>query len=404
MHRLSSSLRTRSAAETLKYAMEIAPRLGITRVTDTTWLDRIGIPVYASIRPAAATGSLCVNAGKGLHDIEAKIGAYMESIEFAYAEFNDSKIPIIRSSPAEILASYNGRIDFVDLCPLMDRTILAEELMMAVCARDLLDTNEVLLPAELIFIPFHSELNRKVFGQSSNGLCSGNTTDEAIVHGLCELMERDVQAFNFIYDRSALVDLDCLSPEVTSLIRKIKNAGLIISIRHTESSFGFAYFQAFLMEAHPESPISIAIGSGLHLIKEVALVRAICEAAQSRLSHIHGGRDDLIERAKYFERLGRPIELQAIYQLRNDAQSPTKRISYSTINDSSKDIRSIADALGLIIRRLQAYGLKSICFLPLTPNNSPIQVVRVVVPSLESFDPSLKRIGPRLGKYVSDTK
>ena len=77
MHRLSSSLRTRSAEESLKYAQEIAANLGITRVTDTTWLDRIGIPVYASIRPNAAVGSLCVNAGKGLRDVEAKIGAYM---------------------------------------------------------------------------------------------------------------------------------------------------------------------------------------------------------------------------------------------------------------------------------------------------------------------------------------
>jgi DHA3 family macrolide efflux protein-like MFS transporter len=80
MYRLSSSLRSRSVEESLKYAEEIAPRLGITRVTDTTWLDRVGIPVFASIRPAAAAGSLCVNAGKGLREIEAKVGAYMEAM------------------------------------------------------------------------------------------------------------------------------------------------------------------------------------------------------------------------------------------------------------------------------------------------------------------------------------
>jgi ribosomal protein S12 methylthiotransferase accessory factor len=93
MHRLSSSLRRRSAEETLRIiANDIAPQLGITRVTDTTWLDRIGIPVFASIRPDALKGSLCVNAGKGLRSVEAKIGAYMEAIEFSLAQYNTAQL------------------------------------------------------------------------------------------------------------------------------------------------------------------------------------------------------------------------------------------------------------------------------------------------------------------------
>jgi len=84
--RLSSSLRTTPPEVTLARARAVAPSLGITRVTDITRLDRVGVPVYASIRPTAAPGSLCVNAGKGLHPIEAEVGAYMEAIEFALAE------------------------------------------------------------------------------------------------------------------------------------------------------------------------------------------------------------------------------------------------------------------------------------------------------------------------------
>src|SRR5262249_22585260 len=83
---LSSSLRTTPLAVTLARARARARALGITRVTDVTRLDRVGVPVYASIRPTAAPGSLCVNAGKGLHAQEAEVGAYMEAIEFALAE------------------------------------------------------------------------------------------------------------------------------------------------------------------------------------------------------------------------------------------------------------------------------------------------------------------------------
>lgn len=404
MHRLSSSLRTRSAEEGLKYAQEIAANLGITRVTDTTWLDRIGIPVYASIRPNAAVGSLCVNAGKGLRDVEAKIGAYMEAIEFSYAEYGFPKVPILESSPAEIEESYKGRIKFVDFCPLVGRVVSPNELMMAVHAHDLIGDHQVLLPAELTFIPFNTNFNKKVFGQSSNGLCSGNTIDEALVHGLCELMERDVQAFNFISDRSTFVHLDKCSSEISSLIDKIKDADLILTVRHTETEFGFSYFQAFIMEPIPESPISIATGSGLHLIKEVALIRAICEAAQSRLSHIHGGRDDIIARVNYFEKLGRSIEIDAIHKMRDQVLSVSKKSDFSALPNHGEHVESISDALILITDKLQVCGVKSVISVSLTPENTPIQVVRVVAPSLESFDPSLKRMGPRLLKYVSDTK
>ena len=61
-----------------------------TRVTDITRLDWAGVPVYASIRPEAYPGSLCVNAGKGVTPLEAQVGAYMEAIEYAFAEYGRS--------------------------------------------------------------------------------------------------------------------------------------------------------------------------------------------------------------------------------------------------------------------------------------------------------------------------
>lgn len=404
MYRFSSSLRSRTAEESIKFAKQLAPELGITRVTNTTWLDKIGIPVFASIRPEADLGSLCVNAGKGLLEIEAQIGAYMEAIEFAYAEYNRSGITLIESTPKNILESYDGRIKFVDFCPLMGKTIVPEESMTAVQAHDLMVEGPVLLPAELIFIPFNSDQNKKIFGQSSNGLCSGNTVEEALVHGISELLERHTQAFNHIYDRSIFVNLDLISPKIESLINKIRNAGLILSVRYTESEIGFPYFQAFILEEIPEAPISISTGSGLHPIKEIALVRAICEAAQSRLSHIHGGRDDIINRVKYFEKVGRSIEMESIHQLRSHALSSKKDINYSAIPDNEDEVGSIPEALNFICGKLKECNIKSIAYVQLTQQNSPIKVVRVVIPSLESFDPSLKRIGPRLLNYVQNTR
>src|SRR5208282_6051864 len=100
---LSSSMRTSTPEATLARAKSRAGALGITRVTDITRLDHVGIPVYASIRPGAAAGSLCVNAGKGFHPIEAEVGAYMEAIEFALAEPGASHVALVRATAGDVL-------------------------------------------------------------------------------------------------------------------------------------------------------------------------------------------------------------------------------------------------------------------------------------------------------------
>ena len=53
--------------------------VGITRVADITGMDRIGIPVYAAIRPDSK--SLAVDSGKGITREQAKCSAVMEAIE-----------------------------------------------------------------------------------------------------------------------------------------------------------------------------------------------------------------------------------------------------------------------------------------------------------------------------------
>jgi ribosomal protein S12 methylthiotransferase accessory factor len=279
----------------------------------------------------------------------------------------------------------------------------SDSLIMAVEVQDVLQNQKVLAPAELVFIPYPENPGQRLFGESSSGLASGNDLVEASVHAICELMERDVQAFNFLNDRSCLVNLDDFSAETEALINKVKNANLNLSVRYTENCFGLAYFQAFIMEESPHAPISVATGSGLHPIKEIALIRAICEAAQSRLSHIHGGRDDIIERVKYFEKKGRLVELQAVSRLRAEATSRTEMIDYSSINCQEVAITTIESAWELLIERLRHIGLGTVLRVLLSKPTDDITVVRIIIPGLETFEPGLKRVGPRLLAYVKQS-
>ena len=399
---MNSSLREATLESTLKSAKIMAMQLGITRVTDTTWLDRIGIPVYASIRPAAQSGNLCVNAGKGLRHDESCVGAYMEAIECAKAEVGRNSVSIFQSTPREIMNYSVLNYKFVDLCPRFGNSIDPDGVIDCVHAELIGYDVKIPVPAELVFLPYRSTTeSQRIFGSTSNGLSSGNSVEEASVHGLAELLERDVQAFNFFDDQSQLIEFDESIASVEFLAKKINDAELDLRVRYTENIFGMAYIQAFIMEKSDIAPIAISYGSGFHPIKEIAMVRAISEAAQSRLSYIHGGRDDLVERYKFFEKLDPDSEIEATAKKRQQINNNKNMIKYSEIPDFKNDIKCINDAWQLMIKAISAVGIDQVLRVQLTDSDDSLSVVKIIVPKLESFEPELKRVGPRLKKYAT---
>src|SRR5262245_21405550 len=85
---------------TLARILPLLPALGITRYADVTGLDRLGVPTYCAIRPAAAT--LQVSNGKGLTHASAKVSALMEAIELQHAESPDLD-RLVRGSAQELV-------------------------------------------------------------------------------------------------------------------------------------------------------------------------------------------------------------------------------------------------------------------------------------------------------------
>ncbi|MFJ3173850.1 YcaO-like family protein [Streptomyces roseus] len=399
---MTSSLRASSLEETLAKARAVAPRLGITRVTDTTWLDRIGIPVFASIRPSARRGSLCVNAGKGLRPAEAQVGAYMEAIEFAAAEFVSDKWGISFLTPAEIAGQEFAKFDFIDLCPLLGRRISPDQRIPCVPAADFATGEQVMVPAELVFTPFREIDGPRLFGSSSNGLSSGNTHLEAVVHGLAELLERDVHAFHLLRDSSRLVDLDSVTGHAAELVRLAQAADLQVVLRSTSNAFGLPFFQAYLLEQEDTAPVAIAFGAGLHAGRDIAAVRAIAEAAQSRLSHIHGGRDDIVDRHDYFERETAEAEESATARLRAKVSAGDDPLDMGEVDDLSVRMDSIESVGQLLWERAAGVGARQLLTVDLTPfPDAGLHVVRVIAPGLESFQHDLQRVGRRLVEHTA---
>ena len=240
---LSSSLRTTPPEVTLQRAKARARGLGISRVTDITRLDRVGIPVYASIRPSAVVGSLCVSAGKGLHPIEAEVGAYMEAIEFALAEPGASHVATVRATARDVLDGRTRAEAILDLCPRAGARVRLDAPLDCVEVEEITTCERALVPAELVFVPFRPHARfLGLFGATSNGLASGNSLQEATVHGLCEVIERDVRSFEVVRDTSVPVDLATVDEPGRSLVEAVRAADLELYVRTVRNPFGVPVF------------------------------------------------------------------------------------------------------------------------------------------------------------------
>ncbi|MDD1722887.1 MAG: YcaO-like family protein, partial [Methanothrix sp.] len=174
-----------SPEETLRAAEAKLPAAGITRVADITDLDRIGIPVFSSIRPMADRGAISVYNGKGATPTEARVSAMMEGLERYSAEVRDRQLDIASFSLLD------GALDPRDLILPVDAD--PDALIPWISGWDMMNQEEILVPANAVFHPLPSEY-RRLFRTNTTGLASGNVIEEAIFHGLAEIIERDAWA------------------------------------------------------------------------------------------------------------------------------------------------------------------------------------------------------------------
>jgi len=391
--RLDSSYRTRPVDATLAIAEGLMPSFGISRVTDITRMDRLGLPVCVSVRPRSQ--ALRVHAGKGLQASEARAGALMEAIEHAVAEPQRSEWSPVSLSVASLVEAFDQGLRLVDFAPKFGMPILPEQTITAVECENLGTRGSTLLPAELIFFPFNLDEPNAFFGSTTNGLASGNSLDEATLHALFEIMERDALAMNKPHDAAQWVDGDSLPEPFNAMARTWRGFGVDLSVRHIPNAFALPCFEAVLNERDSTS-VNLAGGSGLHLDREIALARAVCEAAQSRLSHIHGGRDDITRFYSKYSGLSRASRADMEAAMMRKMFDETRRIDFAAVPHEPSKRHSLAAVLDDVLRRLSAAGFGSVFRHRFRVDLNGLHVVKVVVPKCENIEDQARRIGPRL--------
>ncbi len=355
---------------------------GITRVADITSLDRIGIPVFSSIRPSAEEGAVSVYNGKGATPIEARISAMMEGIERFSAEADGR---FLECSAYSAVARTENALDpsALILPPRTDPDLAVPW----VKGYDILQDEEILVPAHAVFHPLAARYNR-LFRTNTNGLASGNTLEEAVFHGLAEVIERDAWSLVEVSRNTGPVVRNVTDPLIAEFLQKFEKAGVSVVLRDISSDIGIPTFAAVSDDILLKDPALLTIGMGTHTNARVAMLRALTEVAQSRLTQIHGAREDTdladIRKKIGYERTKRMN--RHWFEIRTEKDC--SEIPSFDSDDFLTDIR-------LLLRHLQERGVERVIVADLTREEIGVPVVRVIVPGLEVYAMDGERLGER---------
>jgi ribosomal protein S12 methylthiotransferase accessory factor len=291
--------RVRTPAETLEYINPKLPLCGITRAADITKLDNINIPTFCAIRPTALV--LQVSNGKGATTDAAKVSALMESVELFHIENSDSYEFKYQAEDAfgrdEELVDHKR----IDSYP-QDKYYSESVKMNWYKGKNVMSGQDAWIPASAVFFDQQPSLH----GSSTNGLASGNHVIEASLHALYELIERDtasrlsVNGKLKISDNAEVINSQSVhDPQVRNLIDLMNKKSKVV-LCYIKSPLNVYTFWAILLNRSPMSSLTaLNLGWGTHRDKAIAASRALTEAAQSRLTAIHGAREDLIVKAGY---------------------------------------------------------------------------------------------------------
>lgn len=382
---LCGTHRTMSPDDTLARVAPLFPVMGITRVANVTGLDKVGIPVVMVTRPNAR--SIAVSQGKGATLAAAKASGVMESVEAYHAE--RITLPVRFASYEDL--RWSQRVADVSRLPrLADSRFSPHTPMLWIEGTDLMSSTPVLVPYEMVSMNYTLPLppGSGAFIASSNGLASGNHRLEAITHALNEVVERD--ALTLWHQRSPTaraarrLDLSTVAdPLSRDLLLHFEAAGVEVAAWDLTTDVGLPTFlvRAIEGDAGLENTIRPAMGSGTHTTREVALSRALTEAAQSRLTFISGARDDM-PRDEYAAHLS--PDLRERWRREAGERRPGRDFTHCPTTPTATLTADLDHQLG----RLRAVGITEVVAVDLTRPEFGIPVVRVIVPGLEGVDHS----------------
>jgi YcaO-like protein with predicted kinase domain len=249
--------------------------LGVSRLARVTTMDRTGIEVVAAVRPGGHV--LQVTQGKGRTRPQAAWSALGEAAELLAAERPDrTRLTLARGGDLEGLV-----LECDGLCRAWVR------------GRRLSDAAPVWVPAERVYCPPAGVawLGPSTTSWSSNGYGAHRSPRRAVDHAVLELWERHALCSTLPrgWTREALLRslVSWRHPVVRALQRRgFAVAPCVLTLRPLPLA-------AVLLFDLEDPSVPLVSGYACRRSVSGALLAALLEAAQSRLTEIHGAREDV---------------------------------------------------------------------------------------------------------------
>ena len=258
---------------------------------------------------------------------------------------------------------------------------------------DLISGEDYYVPSNAIYHPYVTDDNtiQSLFKSNTNGLASGNSLEEAILHGMFEVIERDAWSiFELTHKNSAQIDLDSIESDVVNdALLKFSENEINIKLMDLTADINVPTIAASADDTLLKDAGLLTLGIGTHLDPEVAILRALTEVAQSRATQIHGAREDTVRadfaRTAGYERMKR---INKHY-----FQEEDEKISLNDIENNSTD--SITKDIDIVLDELKANEIEHVLYYDLTRPELDVNVVRVIIPTMELYSIDQSRAGYR---------
>jgi len=260
--------------------------------------------------------------------------------------------------------------------------MLGDSRILWVEAHDLIGGDSLFVPHELVTADFTHPIppGTGFFQATTNGLASGNHWLEAALHGLYEVVERDAIALWRAGGQPArdmrAVALDSIDGVVSQgLLVCYRAAQVAVRVWDVTSDIALPCFVALAVAPDGADGVEPELGSGCHADRDIALSRALSEAAQARLTRISGARDDFAP-----DGYDEVAKIDRLDMAARWMRAPARRDFRDAPTCAGATLRQDLDT---VLARLDAAGLRQAAYVDLTRAEFGIPVARMIVPGLE---------------------
>jgi ribosomal protein S12 methylthiotransferase accessory factor len=328
--------------------------------------------------------------GKGLTYEQAALGALFETAELWAAEHVPAS-GLVWGSRGELEASAGAAWSAEALGSagqLVDARLAGDSVRCAWRqATELHSRRTVWVPAQGVYCPPSGAvaLGPVSVAWTSNGSGAHPDARRALLHALLEATERDqlARALPGGWSEEAVrrrmlgrTGLARGAPRTAELARTLREQGFDVylfdatpSVR-TPGTVGLPIAAAVLVDQE-EGPVPLTAGYACALSRDEALLRALLEAAQSRLTDIHGAREDVSSANRTAARAFAQACASARAK-RNPEDMP----------DFSPDASSPVRGLRRVLQQLRQAGFTQVAAVTLDAPVPGLHVRRVVVPGM----------------------